>query len=338
MLKRYEDLHDIIKGLSLLNYYVKFSSNKLGQHTINKVSETFFCEMLNIIYEKQLKRLEGKKKNNPGIDLADIHNKFAVQVTSDGSKVKYKKTIEQFEKGKQFAKYRTLLHFIIGEKHFTPPKQFRKLPSSYHANIQTVSHEYEVIIQDIFDLAVLIDDLESDILAELHEYILKNIYKTIEQFKQKVYDIEIEQMVSFTAKAYIKSLGLANASEEKELFNDLDILARIVNKLDDNSRRVIYCILDEYKPTPSYDIFVPSVAVQKRLKINDTQTFSNELIVLLHENLLDEESLRDENLLNLRFLDTVGKVNLFGEIHKYCTDKKLSIKDLILKPDFSLLD
>ncbi|MFD2881073.1 SMEK domain-containing protein [Paenibacillus rhizoplanae] len=64
-----KDLEDIMKGLSLLQYYVRFSSNKLGLHSINKLCEPFCGTFFNRMYGFKLKTIE--KKNYPAIDLKD---------------------------------------------------------------------------------------------------------------------------------------------------------------------------------------------------------------------------------------------------------------------------
>ncbi|SME51261.1 hypothetical protein BACERE00185_05673 [Bacillus mobilis] len=46
MIKRLEEIEDIMKGLSVLQYYIKFSSNKLGLHDINKACDLSFVNYL----------------------------------------------------------------------------------------------------------------------------------------------------------------------------------------------------------------------------------------------------------------------------------------------------
>ncbi|MET1174423.1 SMEK domain-containing protein [Paenibacillus amylolyticus] len=72
-----------MKGLSLLQYYIKFSSNKLRNHSINEQCQAFFAGLLNRMYDLELVTLE---KDHPAIDLGDYKNHYSVQITTDATK------------------------------------------------------------------------------------------------------------------------------------------------------------------------------------------------------------------------------------------------------------
>ncbi|MFC6648335.1 SMEK domain-containing protein [Paenibacillus rhizoplanae] len=170
--QRMKDLEDIMKGLSLLQYYVRFSSNKLGLHSINKLCEPFFAELFNRMYGFKLKTIE--KKNYPAIDLKDKKNRYAVQITSNGSKAKLDRTVRAFEDNKMHDDYDTLLHFIIGEKRFNPPAKNpypfkRGEHDGYFADVE--EKNYQIIVQDINDLILAIDALDDDELSAARNYI-----------------------------------------------------------------------------------------------------------------------------------------------------------------------
>lgn len=167
MIRRLEEIEDIMKGISLLQYYIKFSSNKLGLHDINKACEPFFCELFNILWDTKFKRLEYDEKNHPGIDLGDKKNLFSMQITTDGSKAKLWNTINKFESHKLYEKYDLLIHFIVGEKHYSSRRtdeiQFKRLKHNIFVTKRLIDgFEYEVQIMDLMDLILLIDEEESD--------------------------------------------------------------------------------------------------------------------------------------------------------------------------------
>jgi len=115
-MKRKADLEKIISLLSHLQLCVK-NSNSISLTDINIIAEDFFRDLLNLIYDLNLKNInliEGK--NFPAIDLVDENKKIVYQVTSDSSKRKIKYTINKFIENKLFQKYKILFFMIIGDK------------------------------------------------------------------------------------------------------------------------------------------------------------------------------------------------------------------------------
>ncbi|WP_258958419.1 SMEK domain-containing protein [Bacillus mobilis] len=66
-----------------------------------------------MLWDFNYKRLESERMDYPGIDLGDKKNKLSMQITTDGSKAKLRKTIMHFEKEKLYKKYSVLNHFIV---------------------------------------------------------------------------------------------------------------------------------------------------------------------------------------------------------------------------------
>lgn len=187
-IKRQQDIEGIMNSLSLLRYYIKFSSNKLGLHNINKMCEPLFADFFNIMYGLNLKTI---KDNSPIIDLADNSNKYSIQMTTDGSKRTFMDTIEKFEKEELYKKYDKLLYFIVGEGYFTPKNEnnheFKKgNNNSYFADVTIGKHKYQIIIQDIYELLHFIDSEE---LSQIHDYIKKNINEFINNHLKFVDDL-----------------------------------------------------------------------------------------------------------------------------------------------------
>lgn len=79
--------------------------NSLNYYDINISSETFFMKLLNLVNSYNLKNINNEKNNSASIDLYDLTNRVAVQVTSDKSSAKIKKTIDKFINNKLYEAY-----------------------------------------------------------------------------------------------------------------------------------------------------------------------------------------------------------------------------------------
>ncbi|MDE0511158.1 MAG: SMEK domain-containing protein [Gammaproteobacteria bacterium] len=73
-------------------------SGAMSQHDINNICENVFCGIFKELYGfKNLRNLNAEeRKNFPGIDLADVEAKVAIQVTSEKTIDKIKASLETF--------------------------------------------------------------------------------------------------------------------------------------------------------------------------------------------------------------------------------------------------
>lgn len=80
--------------LSILksNIEVNGKLNILNDHVF---SETFYAELLNLIYGYELNNLNKLKQNVAGIDLIDHKNKIFIQVSADSTKSKIEKSLSK---------------------------------------------------------------------------------------------------------------------------------------------------------------------------------------------------------------------------------------------------
>lgn len=106
MIKKCEDL--LLKLYHNVNLY-----NSLNFYDINVSSEYFFADLLNAIFDLNLKNANDVKNNAAAIDLYDEPNRIAVQVTSDGSSAKIRNSLDVFFKNKNDLKYDRLLFVVI---------------------------------------------------------------------------------------------------------------------------------------------------------------------------------------------------------------------------------
>lgn len=97
---------EILKGISfgISTWVTNVELNDcISFYDINRVSEGFVCALLNVVYGYELCDLNEQQKNQCAIDLGDIHNGFAIQVTSRTDAKKIKDTLQKFTE-KEFEK------------------------------------------------------------------------------------------------------------------------------------------------------------------------------------------------------------------------------------------
>jgi len=90
-------ISNLQQDISFLQVYVQ-NRQKTGFHDMERLIEIIIKKIFNILEGWQLDNLNILKMNFPAIDLADKQNKIAVQVTTNASPAKIKKTIDKFEK------------------------------------------------------------------------------------------------------------------------------------------------------------------------------------------------------------------------------------------------
>ncbi|PFR62211.1 hypothetical protein CN936_28275 [Bacillus cereus] len=343
MIKRKDEMDEVIKGLSTLQFYLRYSSNKLGLQDINKMCEPFFCELFNILWDKEYQRLESEKKNYPAIDLGDKINKSSVQITTSGTKQKLLDTIEKFEDNKLYMHYDELIHFVVGEKDYQPKGndmvKFQKDNyGTYIAQRIIDDYEYSIHIIDLMDLIEFIDQLVGEKFSKIHDYIENHISEPVGMLKNKAYSIEPNELKPFTAKSFMNYCDVETLTKQKIFFKDVQDLANKINKMDKSSRSFLYGILlnhSENSPDSDYISVYPNAI--KRILGMDEYQFNSEIEVLKNFNLFDEDEAEDEGKLRICFHDS-DSIELIGTIYKYCSINEISLKDLILNSDFSLLD
>ncbi|MDW0114005.1 SMEK domain-containing protein [Sporosarcina saromensis] len=106
-----KNTEQIIECFTQIVTYTKLQ-NKLGQYDFSKELELVTKDILNTLFGFNLKFLESEQANHPGIDLGDIKNKIAVQVTSQNTKNKITTTLNLFKKHKLEKNYSKILIVI----------------------------------------------------------------------------------------------------------------------------------------------------------------------------------------------------------------------------------
>lgn len=108
-------IKEIIDELSILKYKIE-SLAELNLYDANVIYEYHIKEILNILYDWELINSNQNNRNSPAIDLEDVENSIAVQVTSTSKKVKIQDTLSKFFSNNLDSSFRTLFVFILGNK------------------------------------------------------------------------------------------------------------------------------------------------------------------------------------------------------------------------------
>ena len=103
MLTRQLYIQNIADRLAYIKAQIELT-NSISLYDLNIHSESFFCQLLNIIYDYKLINLNSAQRNYNSIDLADEKAKLSVQITSDNSSTKITKTIKGFIDNKHYEK------------------------------------------------------------------------------------------------------------------------------------------------------------------------------------------------------------------------------------------
>jgi hypothetical protein len=156
----------IIKALTWLSAEVSVN-NSMNFTDINVHSEYFYRDLLNLAFGFKLKNMNILEPNAAAIDLGDIENRFAIQVTSTSSLEKTKKTVNKFiEKGLHL-KYDRLVVLNIVEK--------------IDHRITTIGNENYTLdtksdIWDIKTLASKFNDGDDQQLHTIHQFLNENLH------------------------------------------------------------------------------------------------------------------------------------------------------------------
>lgn len=155
----------IKRALSSLSYEVSMSSS-LNQLSINVHAEQFFVELLNALYNYNLSNANFEEQNVASIDLLDITNRIAIQVTSDSSLAKVRETLKKFCDKKLYEKADKLiiLNLIKKNNH----KQQTIAETQFQIDLKKDIWDYTDLISEI-------NNLEIEKLIKINDLINKHL-------------------------------------------------------------------------------------------------------------------------------------------------------------------
>lgn len=177
MITRGTIIGKIIDDLARLMSQIELR-NKVGLLDLTKISEDFFRELLNVVYDLNLNNLNDERSNEPGIDLGDIKSRTAFQITSTRTSEKISNTLEKIT-DQQLEEYDNFKILIIGKKQTTY--------SITEELLEKTHFKTDKNILDLFDITREIATLEIDKLEDLFMFFKRSFRDLI---------IELEPMDS----------------------------------------------------------------------------------------------------------------------------------------------
>lgn len=152
----------------------------LGLLNINKHSENFIRTILNLTYGYELENLNKGKSNFPGIDIGDIGEGVAFQITSTKKSEKVDDTLTTCLKYKHYETFKTINIFVLTSKQ-----------GSY--TLKTSTEPYftfspETNILDFSDLLRDIEQIEPRRIKAIYEFVSSELQATIKLINEEVSD------------------------------------------------------------------------------------------------------------------------------------------------------
>ena len=220
-------LCDDVQRLNSLNYYDS-----------NISSEGFFIHLLNIIFNWNLKNENFTAKNVPAIDLADKENRIAIQVTSNDSSAKIRKTLKCYREKKLYEQYDRLIIIVIKKR-----KQY--------------TAEFDSAVQDQFDfdkgkdiftidkLIQKIQDLGYLKIAEICEYLEFQLGTVMD--RDHVWTIEAAfHEISKNTDGYLnENFFEVDDYRFKDVFAEKLQNSTVIHVNGFNKEETTYCILNQ---------------------------------------------------------------------------------------------
>jgi len=216
MYARKQYLENIIEKLSILKYQIELA-NCINLYDLNIYSESFFCDLLNLIYGYKLRNINFIEKNAQSIDLGDDESKIriSVQVTSDTSSIKIKETIEKFISNKYYEKYDRLIILILGNK------------KNYTTAFDTQEKFIFSKVNDIIDIQTLIQSIQSKSTSDIqviNDFLNRELlFKSVIEPTQNIHSVieNIKQNTRALCISKLKSTGISDKIASEIIEQDI---------------------------------------------------------------------------------------------------------------------
>lgn len=204
-------------GISILDAYFSFNS-KENLHDINIFSESFACDLINIIWEYNAKTLINPY--NPGYDLIDTDSKTIFQVSSSCSP---RKVIDSFESLKNLMLARKNKREELIDKIEKIEKKLKKQPDKAPKGTKKILQKqieaYEIELEDCKDKLNSIIDIEGYHVRFF--FFAQNAKEAIEYSGEGKEKYNIPQSFVFNKTKDLLSLGdLPKTIQHFSIFQD----------------------------------------------------------------------------------------------------------------------
>lgn len=167
-MKLKQNIDIIFEKLAILSTEIKLRG-RFNMFDINVVSETFFAELMNIVFGCELKNVNIVEQNAKSIDLIDENGKLIVQVSSDNSKGKVQKSLSGIDTSK-YAGYKFKFISISKDAGHLSNYKFM-VPNGITFDPSKDCYDKETLIRHI-------QDKGSETIASVCEYLNRTIVTT----------------------------------------------------------------------------------------------------------------------------------------------------------------
>lgn len=328
--KREKSLKIIAEKFSTLENFVTLQ-NKSGFSDINKSAERLFIDILNVTYNLTLRDMNEIQENYPAIDLGDYNKRICVQVTSESTNQKFRRTVEKFKEKKLDKDFDRIVFLIISNK-----------------NLCTLSDkEIETKVINLTDLYKNISTLNDRNISYIENYLTQNLVSHAEKNNSILPTNLFQTYNTSKPDALIRFLRFENDHEAtQELSHDLKKLSKIISSLTQNQREYLFYTIAEgrfARKNGRHDynvVVIPTSQVDQEFEEYGFQIFQ----VLKSKDLLfinDEYDPHNDDryvrVIEPYFSDKLDGVNLFAAIKEFCGDDDSKLRRIFLECDFSCL-
>ena len=291
----------IIDKITVLESRVKINNN-LNLNSINIHLESFFADLLNILYDTQYENTNIDSSNEEAIDLKDTTKKIVIQVTSQNTKTKIEETLKK-EVIKKLADDKFNLKFLIIK---IDCKNLKRNSYKNQYNIKFNASE------DIIDL--------TEISRKIETSSIDKIYQVYELFRKEFNDSVLEQNTKRNLPILLNLLAKENLSEVKTNLNlnTYKINEKIsFNKLD----KIQKLIIEKYK--------IYMGLLDKLYTQFDEQGMNKSFSIFNKLHSFYEKELIEDNTDNIQiFLNVINRtISYIKESPNYCSipDEELEV-------------
>lgn len=306
--------------------------NKAGFTDINKSAEKLFIYILNKTYDKNFQDTNDIQNNYPAIDLADFEARVCVQVTSESTNSKFRRTVSKFKDKKLTESFDYLSFLIISNK-------------------EKCTLTDDEIFTDVFNLLDLYNDickLDDHKVYAINEFLVDNIASRIDRSDSILPSNTTPKYSIKKPVSFIKFLGLQDEEDlVKELINDLKRFHKVISELTKNQKEYLYYIVKNgrfhrniYGRDDKNQIIITAKQVEHTFGKYGFEIFQ----ILRSQELLwlDDEYSGDNDhsyitVIAPFFRGELDDVNLFAAIKSYCNDDDYLLRSIFLECDFSSL-
>lgn len=338
MITRGYYIASIIDNLALISSQIKLRSG-LNLTDLNIYLEDFCKSVLNEVYGLNLKNLNAERSNEPGLDLGDIDNKIAYQITSTKKLEKIKKTLL---KSKDKASTYTTINILI----LQPKQESYSLKNIPYVKLFKFS---EKNILDFNDLCRDIILLDLDKLEKIYNLLRKETAKVLIELEIQDMDgnyptnlnkyIEAKPTPKFkTANKLLEYIKIENPNDE--MFNDIEKINKPIReillklkRLPRITRHILGYIYQssEWKDSGNSSLVMNYAKFKRETSYPE---YEQDFEMLEYEELFQLVEI-DYNKFELRV--TLGHQYLALYIHEYCQKYSIDILDMFTNLNFSKL-